>query len=247
MTKPKLAPPGVRGMSIQVGWTVESIQRLEKRFRNVWNWLDSIGAADWNRVHGLATHFHPDYVFDQRTRQQLPGLAPGAAVFFQMERGEYKPDWLKACAPTLAKMMPKQFRGKGSPDKYALATVFLAANLAAHEYERLDAAMEERPRDYERIARHLYFFERFDRLFCHIGTNKPPAYEINLGKRREAADRASAALAFHLARQKATPGRKISPRESAIAFAGGVAKPSFRGDYANLRSALKEATSKRAS
>lgn len=241
MTKPKLARPAVRGMSVQVGWTVEPIQRLEKRFRNVWNWLDSNGAADWDRVHSLATHFHPDYLFDQHTRQQLPGSAPGAPVFLQMERGEYKPDWLKLCAPTVAKMMPKQFRGKGTPDAYALSTLFLSANLAAHEYERLDAAMEEEPRDYGRIARHLYFFERFDRLFCHVGTNMPPAYEINLGKRREASERASAVLAFHIARQAATPGRKISPRESAIALSGRKSTQTFRRAYVALLGDLKKA------
>ena len=143
------AKAGKLRLSVQIPWTHEPIERAERVFEGIWGWLTEVGADDWDAVESLAQHFHPDYRMDQTTRSLASNSAPGSTVYLQMERGEFSPVWIKAVAPTLYGQLPKAKRDKAAkaPTEYLIATLFLSAQLAAHEFANLnDELRKESPR-----------------------------------------------------------------------------------------------------
>jgi hypothetical protein len=232
---------GTLKMSIQIGWTHEPIDRAGKLFEKIWSWLETIEMADWDRIDAAARHFHPDYRLDQKTRELMADRAQGATVYLQMERGEYSPKLLQLLAPTIAATIPIKSRSRRAPTRYLIAVLVVSSCLAAHEFDQLQNSMEAKPLNLERIARHLYFFERFTALFARTVESKPPSVELNTKKRRDASAWRQEVLSFHDARQKRHRSRRVSAKESASEWAKGRHRPSPEVAY---RALLKELRSR---
>jgi hypothetical protein len=228
-------------MSIQIPWTYEPVERAERMFEKIWGWLNEVGAANWDAIESLARHFHPDYRMDQTTRSLDPNQASGAIVYQQMERGEYSPVWIKAVAPTLYGLLPKAKRDKATtaPTEYLIATLFLSAQLAAHEFANLGDELQKESPNSASIARHLYFFERFSSLWRCTGQNRPATLDLNNTKRRSAKSWRDDLLRYHLQRVAAHPARRVSARESAKQWSSDKKSPTFEVAYRALQQALK--------
>jgi hypothetical protein len=235
------AKAGTLGLSIRVPWTCEPIERATRRFEGLWAWLEECGAADWDRVDSIARHFHPDYCADQVTRLVDANKAPGGVVYLQMERGEFSPQWLAAVAPTIAQMVPKASRGKrGTPTAYLVAALHVSAHLAAHEYGNLCDAANEEPFDLQRVARHLYFFERFMALWVRTAAERPPTAALNTSKTAKARTWRDELLTFHGTRQGRNTARRVSASESAKQWVGAAkGRPTYEVAYRALLSMLK--------
>lgn len=235
------AKAGTLSLSIQIPWTYEPIERAQRVFAGIWGWLSEVGADDWDAAESLARHFHPDYQMDQKTRSLDPNRAPGSTVYLQMERGEFSPAWIEAVAPTLFRTLPKAKRGKSAkaPTEYHLATLFLSAQLAAHEFANLSDELRKESPNSTSIARHLYFFERFSSLWRRIGQNRPATLSINHAKRRNAESWRDELLAYHLQRIAVHPGRRVSARESAKQWSSTKNSPTFEVAYRALQHALR--------
>ncbi|MCW5667839.1 MAG: hypothetical protein KIT35_28720 [Piscinibacter sp.] len=235
------AKAGKLSLSIQIPWTHEPVERAARVFEGIWGWLTEVGANDWNAVESLAQHFHPDYQMDQKTRSLDPNRAPGATVYLQMERGEFSPVWIKAVAPTLYGSLPKVKRGKSAkaPTEYLIATLFLSAQLAAHEFANLNDELRKKSPNLASIARHLYYFERFSSLWRRIGQNRPATLDLNHAKRRTAESWRDDLLAYHRQRVSAHPERRVSARESAKRWSSDKKSPTFEVAYRALQQALK--------
>jgi len=234
------AKAGTLRVSVQIPWTHEPVERSERVFGGIWEWLNNVGAADWDAVESLARHFHPDYRMDQKTRSLDPNRAPGATVYLHMERGEYSPAWIKAVAPTLYKFLPKTKRAKATaPTEYLIATLLLSAQLAAHEFANLADELRKPTPNVASIARHLYFFERFSSLWRRTGQNKPATLNLNYAKRRHAKSWRDELLTYHRQRVTAHPERRVSVRESAKQWSSERDTPTFEVAYRSLQEALK--------
>jgi hypothetical protein len=232
---------GALRLSIQIAWAHEPVERADRVFKGMWEWLTEVGGADWDVVESLAQHFHPDYRMDQKTRALDSNQAPGAIVYLQMERGDYSPVWIKAVAPTLYKLLPKAKRDKGTtaPTEYLIATLYLSAQLAAHEYANLDNELRKAPPNSASIARHLYFFERFSSLWRRTGQNKPATLNLNQDKRHRAKSWRNDLLAYHRQRVSEHPERRVSARESAQRWCSEKQSPTFDVAYRALQRELK--------
>lgn len=170
-------------LTVQVGWQAEPLTRAGNKFSEMWTFLEGLNMGDWDRVHGLASYFHPDYLFDQKTRAvKGTGGAMGSFVLREMEAGRYNAEALAKIAPTIYKRMPQ--RPRGVPLEYREATLVVSACLACHEYERIDAAQEAK--DDNGIARHLYWFERFAGLWERTRAARPTNLDLTYGKRKKA-------------------------------------------------------------
>jgi len=235
------AKAGKLRLSIQMPWTHEPIERAERVFEGIWGWLSEVGANDWDAIESLAQHFHPDYGMDQETRSLDPNRAAGSTVYLQMERGEFSPVWIKAVAPTLYGLLPEAKRHKGAkaPTEYLIATLFLSARLAAHEFANLNDELRKESPNSESIARHLYFFERFSSLWRRISQNKPATLVLNHAKRRSAESWRDDLLAYHRQRVETHPERRVSARESAKLWSSDKKSPTFEVAYRALQQALK--------
>jgi hypothetical protein len=234
------AAAGTLRMDIHVPWIDEPWQRAGRIFEGIWGWLSSLDAASWDVADSLARHFHPDYRMDQKTRRLDPNLAPGAMVFQQMERGEYSELWVKAAAPTLYEFLPKSKRGKGAPTEYLIATLFVAAQLAVHEFANLDDEMRKDSPDWAVVSTHLYYFERFASMWRRVAENKPASLNLNRAKRNAAQSWRSDLVKFHRERVAARPTRRVSARESAAQWCTGRDSPTFEVAYKALQKALRE-------
>lgn len=235
------AKAGTLSLSIQIPWTHEPVERAERVFKGIWGWLSEVGADDWDAVESLARHFHPDYQMDQTTRSLDPNRALGAIVYLQMERGEFSPVWIRAVAPTLYGFLPKAKRDKAAkaPTEYLIATLFLSAQLAAHEFANLTDELQKESPNSASIARHLYFFERFSYLWRSIGQNRPATLGLNHAKRRSAEIWRHDLLTYHRQRVAAHPERRVSARESAKLWSSDKSSPTFEVAYRALQQALK--------
>lgn len=235
------AKAGKLRLSIQMPWTHEPIERAGRVFEGIWGWLCEVGADDWDAVESLSQHFHPDYRMDQKTRSLDPNRAPGSTVYLQMERGEFSPVWIKAVAPTLYGLLPRAKRDKAAkaPTEYLIATLFLSAQLAAHEFANLNDELRKESPSSTSLARHLYFFERFSSLWRRIGQNKPATLGLNHAKRRNAESWREELLTSHRQLVAAHPERRVSARESAKRWSSEKPSPTFEVAYRALRQALK--------
>lgn len=235
------AKAGTLSLSIQVPWTHEPVERAERVFTGIWGWLSEVGADDWNAVESLARHFHPDYRMDQKTRSLDPNRAPGAAVYLQMERGEFSPAWIRAVAPTLYRVLPKAKRDKAAkaPTEYLVATLFLSAQLASHEFANLHDELRKESPNSVSVARHLYFFERFSSLWRRVAQNRPATLSLNQAKRRSAESWRCDLLTYHRQRVAAHPDRRVSARESAKQWSSHREVPTFDVAYRALLQAMK--------
>ena len=171
------------GIFLRMGWSAEPITRAGGKYGELWKFLEGVNMGEWERVHGLASYFHPDYMFDQKTRAfKEKGGAMGSFVYREMEKGIYSAKALAGIAPTIYKRMP--LRPRGVPLEYREATLVVSACLACHEYERIDAACEAN--DDAQLARHLYWFERFSGLWDRTRTARPPNLDLIYQKKKKA-------------------------------------------------------------
>lgn len=214
---------------IRLGAASEPITRANDCTKRVHEWLKPllVKAPDfWAVVDGIARHFHPDYLVDQKTRHLQDRVAGGAFVYFQMERGEFKPATIKELAPTLFKALPSKPRG--IPAEYHYHVAITAACLVLHVHENLRELMDANAHSDTDIFRHLYWHQRFFLLWEKTLATKPPNLNINLDKKRVAATWQDDFRSYYAA-QKGT-GKKLRSIASAFA-AKKKQKPSFDTVY----------------
>lgn len=262
MSQSPKAPPKVAGLSVRFDAgglsIIESeytrpIFRAGRMFKGVWAFLDEFGAADWDRIHSIADHFHPAYMRDPDTGALTPGRAPGSAVFDLMEKGEYSEPIVRLVAPTIWAALERSGATKsrargGVPDMFRYYTLHVSAMLACHEYERLDFEVQQDAPNREAIARHLYYFERFVSLWRRVGTDKPKAWEVNQAKRAKARAWVTELAAFHEDRVRSQapgtpkPTMKASARLWVMARKRrGIDVPDEDRAYLELRGAARAA------
>lgn len=56
------------GISLRMGWSAEPLTRADEKFKELWEFLEGRQIGEWENVHLFAAYFHPDYMFDQKTR-----------------------------------------------------------------------------------------------------------------------------------------------------------------------------------
>jgi NAD(P)-dependent dehydrogenase (short-subunit alcohol dehydrogenase family) len=112
-------------VAAQMHWTSMPVHRASKKFEEIWAWLERCGAADWERVHSLASYFHPGYMLDPKTGNFEPERAKGAPVYLSMEAKKYEPRLVRALAPTIAGSIPRGSRG--TPPEYLKAILFVCS------------------------------------------------------------------------------------------------------------------------
>lgn len=224
------------GLTIQMGWYAEPITRTNEKFKELWRFLKDRKMDDWENVHRFASFFHPDYVFDQKSRAFRENAHSGSFLYRQMEKGEFDLKVIAAVAPSILESFPERVRG--TPLVYREKILTVAANLACHEVERIDAVLEASPKDAEALARHLYWFERFAALWDRAQATRPPSLSVTIQKRTKAEAWHKELRKFHADFLKRNP--RASMRRVVASFVkGGATGSGFRSKYDWARKHLK--------
>lgn len=241
---------GKRGLIVSATWYTFPVQRATERFERIRAWLEESRAFDWDRIESAAAYFHPALQVRPDTGVLDPLRAPGSLVYLAMERGEYSPEMVRIVTPTIWRQVlesgPIRSRGKsGAPIAFAAATLMLAAMLACHEYANLEDELASDDPSGERLAQHLYYFERFAALWARTGVSRPASLAVTAKKRDAASAWLRDLLRFHDGRVRAAkPGLpRVSPRDSAEKWTqrrevSGVTSPGADHAYRELLKAL---------
>lgn len=184
MNHEKTKPKSTSGIGLRAGWMAEPLTRAGVEFETIKNWLKKNRALQWKVIDSVARYFHPDYQFDQNSRQLIPNRPSGALVYWMMECGQFNPKLIEGVAPNMRKLLPAKFRGV--PVEHAFNVLLTSAWLACHEYERIHETHEEKPVNDEQLFRHLYWFTRFSAVWHRTHAAKPPSLPLVNVKRANA-------------------------------------------------------------
>ena len=176
-------------ITLRVGAAVEPITRAKEHYKTARDWVDSMIQKDidrWAVIDSLAAYFHPG---------KTARGARGAMLYLGAERGDkFNIDLVKGLAPTLYKKLPTKARG--TPVEYLSMIMWLAACLVCHEGANLAEVLKEKSVDDRKVFEHLYWLERFYRLYERIKAAPPPNLGILNKKRGKAGEWQSALRLF---------------------------------------------------